>query len=377
MTVINQFKFLLERLLEIVGKNDEPEHFPTPESHYKKYCDITDQLRRQVYPKINTGLAALSKRSGLYTDHSGEHFDLVVQYAGLMLGLNPKVDLHALAEDVLKNKWVLTPYEIYILLLSIRFHDVGNYYGREDHEKMILRIINDFQISHLNNNQLEAKKISEIGGAHGGKTKSGSKDTIGNLAGSDTFDGHISDVQNKKIAAITRFADEVCENRQRAGNIIPSAIPSHNLVFHKYAESIIGNFIEGKRLCLKLQIKHSDLTKIYQVYEKNIKGEEVLVDAKLPDVTLERLKKTELERRYCNRYLPEIAQINEISVTIVILEDEKCSESFTFPELETYYFILKERDYPLAEDNILDNEIMTFLNYDRICALKNDIKEVS
>jgi len=374
MSTNNQFNFPLEKLLEKVGKGNDLENFPTPESHYKKYCDITEQLRLNVYPRINAGLAGLSQRSGLYTDHSDKHFDLVVHYAGLMLGLKA-ANLDDIAEDVKSNKWILTPYEIYILLLSIRFHDVGNIYGREDHERMILKVINEFSITHLLTNPIKARKISQIGGAHGGKTRYGSKDTIGNLAETENFDGHIKDVKHKKIAAITRFADEICENRQRTGTVIESTIPAHNMVYHKYAESIVGNYIEGKTLCMMLQVKHSNLTKKYSIYTKNDEGNEVLTEALLPEVTLDRLRKTELERRYCNRYLPELAQINEISVKIVILEDDKCPESFHHNTIEEKSFFLKERDYPSAEGNILDKQVKTFLNYDRICKLQSSVKE--
>ncbi|MFT7009849.1 MAG: hypothetical protein ACJAXJ_004403 [Colwellia sp.] len=374
MSQNNQFNFLLEKLLNKVGQHNDLEHFPTPESHYKKYCDITEQLRANVYPKINAGLASLSNRSGLYTDHSDSHFDLVVHYAGLMLGLNTS-NIDDIAKEVISDKWILTPYEIYILLLSIRFHDVGNIYGREDHERMISKVINEFSITHLITNPIEAKKISQIGGAHGGKTPSGSKDTIGNLAESENFDGHIKDVKHKKIAAITRFADEICENRQRTGNIVESTIPVHNMVYHKYAESIVGNYIEGKTLCIRLQVKHSNLTQKYSIYTKNEAGIEVLTEALLPQVTLDRLRKTELERRYCNRYLPELAQVNEISVKIDILEDAKCPESFHHEVIDEKSFILKERDYPSAGDNILGNPVKDFLDYDRICKLQNIIKE--
>ena len=68
---------------------------------FDKYSEILGQLRRQVYTKVNAGLAALSDLSGLYTDHSEEHFDEVVLHAGIMLGLYRNADAEKIKEAVI------------------------------------------------------------------------------------------------------------------------------------------------------------------------------------------------------------------------------------------------------------------------------------
>lgn len=357
----------LEYLLQSICP--DPANFPTAVNYFDKYTEILNRLRQDVYKNINAGLAAFSNEPGLYTDHSADHFDEVVLHAGIMLGLKRDSDVKGLIERVKSNNWTLAPYEIYILLLSIRLHDVGNINGRENHEQGINKVICNFSIPHLHRDKIEANMIAAIAGAHGGKTPEGDKDTIGKLQQCES-NGHISDIDSKKIAAITRFADEICENRQRVSSSEALDIPSHNLVFHKYAEAIVGNSVKDKTLYLFFQFHLGDLSTKYQVYEE-VGGAKQLVEVHLPVIILDRLKKTELERRYCNRFIPDLAQIRGISVKIEILEDEKDEESFKHEVLEQMTFTLKEEGYPSKEGLMFDKKTIDFMSYERICKVRS------
>ncbi len=359
----SQMIYPLEFLLQSVCT--DPANFPNAENYYQRYNKIVDQLRLEVYKKVNEGLAALSQESGLYTDHSEEHFDKVVLHAGIILGLHRQSDIEPLVNKVISNEWILTPYEIYILLLSIRLHDVGNIYGRENHEQNINKVIHNFSLVFLHKDRIESTMVAAIAGAHGGKTREGDKDTIGKLQESNVSNAHICDIDGKKIAAITRFADEVCENRQRVMSSGSMNIPAHNLVFHKYAEAIIVNSIKNRILSLSFNFHISDLSATYNIYEKT-DGINKLIDVYLPQIVLERLKKAELERRYCNRFIPDSAQIKEISVQINILEDEKGEESFKHNVLDQMTFTLKEEGYPSKDGLMFDEKTTAFMSHTRI-----------
>ncbi|QTH70316.1 HD domain-containing protein [Pseudoalteromonas xiamenensis] len=351
----------LEQVLLGISKTSNLSAFPKKDNYFDKYCEIVAQLRREVYKNVNAGLATLSEQSGLYTDHGEEHYDQVVLYAGKMLNVRDD-NVDEIIQKAIANNWVLKPYELYLLLLSIRFHDVGNIYGRENHEQNIAKVIQKYNINHLNNNRLEARKICEIAGAHGGRTKSGSKDTIGVLSDDSGSDGHLHDIGFRKIASITRLADEICENRNRTNRLDEEEIPTHNLVFHTYAYSIVSNYIRDKILFIKLEFKDSYLSKEYQVYEKKDNGESILVPIDMASVICSRLKKAELERRYCNRFLSEEIQIKEINISIDIISDEKEEHSFTPEVLRTKKFTLKEVDYPSFGDTIISSEVREFLS---------------
>lgn len=361
----------LERLLELVcSTSSASSDFPKQENYYDRYCEIVADLEREVYKDINAALAGLSNVSGLYTDHSADHFDEVVKYGGFLLGLkNSRTDVEKVLDSVLDHDWILKPYEIYIVLLSIRLHDVGNIYGRDNHEKRINEVIQRFKIVHLHKDKIESSMIASIAGAHGGVTESGEKDTIGNLSETGSANGHIYDIDNRKLAAITRFADEVCENRQRVGSYGAKNVPGHNLVFHTYAGAIVENYIKDRSLYLNLQFCIGHLTKLYQIYEEK-KGKATLIDVDLPSITLARLRKAELERRYCNRFVPEKAQISSIFISITITEDNLDEESFRHEVIERITFSLKEEGYPLKNQVEFDNKISEFMDYKRLCLCK-------
>src|SRR5258708_3902132 len=74
-------------------------------------------------------------------------------------------------------KEYFTPYELYLLCVSILFHDVGNLHGRQEHQKKIATIYDSLR--HRENRfRTERTAVLAIAGAHTGSTKDGSKDTL-------------------------------------------------------------------------------------------------------------------------------------------------------------------------------------------------------
>ncbi|CAH1601445.1 conserved hypothetical protein [Vibrio jasicida] len=352
---------ILEILLQKVA--EKRTSFPDPKKDYfETYQEIVGDLRRNVYDAINAGLAANSEEQGLYTDHGKEHFDTVILYAGQMLNLHHEGDLDGVVELVTKCQWVLTPYELYLLLLGIRLHDVGNIYGRENHEKNILKVIKDYGVPHLSKDRIEAKKVAIIGGAHGGKSRCGSKDTIG-LMQETGGDGHLGDVDFKKIAAIVRFADEICENRFRAPSGGDAAIPEHNLIFHKFARSIVSSSVRNQTLSIKFSLDVEDLVQTYKTSKVDPTAEKTL-----PEFFLDRIRKTEIERRYCARFLPDGANLKEVAVDVEVVKYDEYDDIET---LERRQFTLKERDYPGAAEDILSSEVKEFMAMDNIKQLSH------
>lgn len=352
----NQQLQTLEVLLQRAAETQT--NFPDPKKNYfSSYQEIVNELKRNVYDAINAGLAANSDEQGLYTDHGREHFDTVILYAGQMLNLHHEGDVDKVVELVNKCQWVLTPYELYLLLLGIRLHDVGNIYGRENHEKNILKVIKSYSIPHLSKDRIEAKKVAIIGGAHGGRSACGSKDTIG-LMQEAGGDGHLGELDFKKVAAIVRFADEICENRFRAPSGGDSAIPKHNLIFHKFARSIVSSNVKNQTLSIKFSLDVNDLVESFKISASNPE-----LTKTLPEFFLERIRKTEIERRYCSRFLPDGASLKEIAVDVEIVTYDEYDDIET---LERRQFTLKERDYPGATEDILSSEVKEFLGVDNI-----------
>ena len=102
---------------------------------------------------LYVNLGAAIEGDGLLTDHGIDHVRSVIAHA----------------KDVLVNPMQLTGYEIYLLLISIHFHDVGNIQGREQHEEKIAEIIEGMgEILPLDT--AEKGFVTSIATAHGGLT---------------------------------------------------------------------------------------------------------------------------------------------------------------------------------------------------------------
>lgn len=282
--------------------------FPRLELDYvAQYKGLVNHLRANIYKDIDTGLAANSAVPGFYTAHNSEHFDEVVRYAGYLLGVKTG------EEDV-----GLTPYELYVLLIAIRIHDVGNIYGREDHEKKCFTILRNCGSASGDDNS-EKKKIALIAQAHGGKTASGSKDTIQELPEKEPI-GNDS-IRSRLLASIVRFADEICESRCRAANYLLhfGNIPKHSEVFHHYAASISANNVSfaERRIILRYSIEDKNAINPWGCATEGNKQEAFLVDE-----ILERLEKMDRERRYCNRFSRDLYTIDSIRASIEVVDEQ-------------------------------------------------------
>lgn len=321
-------KLLTERRDQLPDRNAD---------YWARYSHLLAGLREHVYPYINAGLACLSKSPGIYTDHGPDHFDEVVRYAGLLLGLPQAQDL------------ILPPYEIYLLLCAIRLHDAGNIDGRDEHEKRVWAMLVRYG-GNINYDQAEASLISQIAEAHGGKTLSGDKDTIGQLP-SEAVVAAIS-CQPRQVAALVRFADEICEHSSRAArhHVNADTLPADNRLFHYYAMSVTGAHPHrNKSFKLNLTINTKYLLQKYPTPSNALgeRGEKFLFD----DI-LDRISKLDLERRYCNQHLDSRLQTIELDIQIVLNEDQQIDGSIPMPVTVDSYPILisSKQGYPTAND---------------------------
>lgn len=286
----------------------KPEKLPVRTVQYwDRYAHLVSSLREHVYPHINAGLACLSKSPGIYTDHGESHFDEVVRYAGLLLN-NPVND----------KPHGLTPYEFYLLLCAIRLHDAGNIDGREQHEKRVSSILARYGGS-IALDTPEADLISKIAEAHGGVSMSGDKDTIITLPDNAVVGATIC--RPRHVAALVRFADEICEHRARSAShhISAGTLPDENKLYHYYATSIAGAVPDrsAKTFRLSLQIKTEYLIEQYITPKKSDGTQDQLY---LIDEVLNRLIKLDRERSYCNQFLDPEQQTRQIEIEIRLLK---------------------------------------------------------
>lgn len=324
----NNTLFALEKYFQDVASTDA-EAFPGTNDYWEHYHSMLVVLREQFYKLVNLGLAVHSGSiAGIYTDHSGEHFDEVVKYAGKLVGV-----------DQGTGNFPLSPYEVFLLLMGIRLHDVGNLYGRESHEARAIDVYKKATAS-ASRDRFEAQVISGIAQVHGGRTPIGNKDTISQLKEVDHLGSNIK-FRPRLIAAIVRFADEVCEHRGRVQQhmIDSQTIPEQNLLFHLYASAIKSSCIDRREKLIKLDyILHK--TYLLKPYTHTQDKKKYLLDE-----TLDRLAKLNMERVYCNQFLVPELQTDRVHATITIVDGEDGETVLEQKEID-----IRPRGYPTEDD---------------------------
>lgn len=298
----------------------------------KQFPDRSDGLLEQYYlfekymnekkhPNVNLG-AAISG-SGLLTDHGVEHVKSVIN--------------HAL--DIISDVNDLTGYEIYILLMAIHFHDLGNVFGRDDHEQRIADIIDEMG-DRLPLDNPEKEYVAAIATAHGGYVD-GDKDTISYINLDEVYSG--IRIRPRLLAAILRFADEISDDLKRAGNGVD--VPEGNKVFHEYSKALAPISVVSQTLRLHFRIPYN-LTQ-----DKIGKGDTKVF---LYDEIKERLAKCMRELEYCRKYSDGLIKVTTLDVAIDYLKKDSNTR-----KLESDAFRLSLHGYPdkkiFSLEHYLDN----------------------
>ena len=276
--------------------NSRRYEFPNDSINYvDNFNEIEKYLNEHVHREVVTG-AALNG-NGLLNDHGVEHVFMVIQRAGLLL------------KDRVIN---LSGYEIYLLLLSIHFHDVGNISGRENHETKILEVMNALG-NRLPLDKVSQRYIANIAKSHGGNINN-NKDTICALITSDYLMG--MSIRPSLIASILRFADEISDDHTRAARFLLSSgnLPEESKLYHYYSQCLQPIAIEGNTLIFKynvtLEFAMNSLSKV------DIHNESNNLSVYLYDEILDRLKKCLCELEYCRLYSCGFLQQDTITAKI-------------------------------------------------------------
>ena len=212
--------------------------------------------------------------------------------------------------------------ELYILGLSVLFHDVGNVEGRKDHNKRVAKYYDYVRKGHEFAH--EKALIVRICRAHTGHAKNGSRNTLTDVPPHSQLDGE--PVRSRELAAIVRFADELAEGPQRTSEYLRTqgAYDADSIPHHDYAAATDIAIDRGNR-------------RIAVTYQFNIDAGKDL-EAELSrlreflKMACWRLGKMDLERRYARFHCSQpLVPFQEISVCLDIQVDG----DFVDPPLET------------------------------------------
>jgi hypothetical protein len=266
-------------------------------------------------------LGIIVKNSSWLTDHGPEHIQTVIQRA---------------SDLVSTSNCELSSYEIYVLLTAIHFHDVGNIFGRDRHEKKITEVMAEMDESIIGDDDFEKRLIRSIAAAHGGSVN-GDEDTIRHLPYARQLKAQ--KVRPHLLAAILRFADELAEDHTRAsrfslntGNMLQASE-----IYHQYADRLREVNIEDGSVEIHFELSKDIATKQFG------KGNQKVF---LLDEIFSRTLKIHCEHAYCMRYMRQEINLNSITIRVGVFENKYLDELYCFD------YKLEERGYPNKPNGI-------------------------
>jgi hypothetical protein len=242
------------------------------------------------------------------TDHGPRHVRNVLENIQDLLGTSIgewNKEARTLTEGELNGM------ELYVLGLSALFHDVGNVFARQEHQKQVAVIYDLARPSTSGYNDLEEKNIIlEICRAHCGDAVDGSKNTL-------NFVTPQSKINRKTIrpillASILRFADELAEGEQRTSNFMITfhKYDKESMPYHVYANCSSIDIDRGNgRICLRYHIN------IEPTVSEGIVGIPLEDLSTFLEMVYRRIEKVNQERQYAKYYCPLLTAFKETSAS--------------------------------------------------------------
>lgn len=282
-------------------------------------------LQKHYYPFIKDA-------NPYFTDHGIGHINRILNrlYSLLEdhLKINPETTPYpnASAREA-KGSKLLNAYELYLLLCSVLWHDMGNLYGRIDHEKKI-NIFFDKAKNFLHDEN-SSEWILKIAEAHSG-TK-----TIDKIDFEIKHDRGLAYFP-RFLAALLRFSDELDEDKERIGGRLYGSVPSEQEIFWFFCKSNDSIHLEDegdfkiRKIVIESKIVKSDLFRKFKK-KKNEVVEEVIGIEEF----CKRIDKINEERKYCSQYVNKAHYFKmpeKIELILCVYEPDlkTCLEKFYF-----------------------------------------------
>ena len=304
-------------------------HFPDGRDFVKLFAEIEEYLNTNVHP--NTVLGAALHGDGLLTDHGVEHVQMVIRNAHFLLQ----------TKQVGTSIDKLNGCEMLVLLLAAHFHDVGNIFGREGHERKINEIIDQLG-DRWTLDTPETSIIEAIAMAHGGHAgdDTADKDTL-RLLERESYWVNIP-LRPAVLASVLRFADEISDDNTRASRFFNSAgiIPEKSKIFHEYSLALSPITINGNVISFRYYIK---VDKVHQKISTGNGQHRYLYDE-----ILHRLRKCLCELEYCRKYADGLISTTTLNAELNIMP------AHGRKPIKTTKFSLSLKGYPSIDSTVID-----------------------
>jgi hypothetical protein len=280
-------------------------------SYKARYALVSEHLE-EVHREVEKGVLLEAIRQGVcnvesapyFNNHGKGHVRRVIDRASGLL---------------IQSECKVTPYEGYILLQAIEFHDIGMIFGRKEHEKKCMEVMDKLG-SEIGDDTTEKRAIVKIAMVHGGLTRDGSRDTISIL---DDYAMSGQRVRHRLLAAILRLSDELSDDQFRSSSLVTGlgVIPEDSLIFHFYSQSLHSVIIEKREVQLEFCIEQE---LALRKFKKN--GKEVYLVDEIYDRTLKMYN----ELMYCMRFMRPDFDITRIRVSLNIFPKKSLVDEIKF-----------------------------------------------
>ncbi len=278
----------LESRLEERAKNEED-----AATFWSQYSAMRDYLAREYYPWVQS-------RCPFYTDHGEGHVKSVIQAAS------------ALLENKLgSEKGELSSLDLFLLLSSIIWHDVGMVHGRVGHAREVTRMTESIKTIAFSNLDIY-RIVTSIVQAHTGKA---GIDIPSREEDCTTPDQRVCIVYPKALSALIRFADEISENRNRISQELLPSVPEEQKIFWEYANCVSASRPDPsrERVVITLSIQQDKAVQAFQC-DEFLNSSDNVGEISLIEYIIRRIEKMNNERAYCAPYFGRYVWIGELVV---------------------------------------------------------------
>lgn len=258
-------------------------------------------------------------------------------YRDFLIGKNPNTIIYLndhgpdhikrvilMASELLSNTCKLNAREVFFLINAIQIHDIGNFYGRTDHESKVIEAIKT-GLTPILFDSTEVNYIKNIAQVHGGtiKYKNGeeNKNTISSIKPNVTSDDY--PIRLQFLASILRFADEIADHKKRADIITleQGVMAKGSEIFHAYSACLdsvkINHEINTVELHFKIPKKY-----LIRTFGK-IQKDGTITDEYILDEIYKRAIKMHSERIYCSKFWKREIEIDKLWIQIEFYNDPK------------------------------------------------------
>lgn len=266
----------------------------------REYEQTRSYLEREIYPWVQSNCS-------WFTDHGRQHIDAVINQASRLL------------EDELRNfdDTDLTELDIFILLISTLWHDVGMIVDRSQHDQISADVFDEIQTMGAMAPNVK-RVINDIIKAHRGETgiEIPQKNT------SFTINGEIYKIYPKSLAGIVRFSDEISETQERVSSDrwVRESVPPESQIFWRYAQTIQSCYplLNGKAIKIVISMEVDDAIEMYSCPDPFEHRGDENGKISLIQYLICRLEKLVNELAYCERYFNRYVEIRDIELTLTI-----------------------------------------------------------